>query len=752
MSARAYTADRVAPRSRVDVEAWRPGSARGYNSVVEDVPEEVSRAALDPRLRVGRYILLGELGRGGMGAVYRAWDPQLRQRVALKILLEPGAATLTERFLREANAAGRLAHAGIVKVLDAGTHGEKPFLVMELVDGENFGALLRRGVALREAVNVVREVALALAHAHAEGVVHRDVKPANVLVDRAGRARLVDFGLVRIVGAKSLTMTGQVLGTPGYMAPEQVAGERHRQGPPSDVYSLGAMLYRILTGKTPFEGQGVAQILFTAPEHPRKLDADADPHLSGLALACLAPEPEKRPTAADLAEDLGRFLEGRGKRGPRRGAIAVVAVALVVAAVATTAVLLAAKPGPPPADATAPPLPAPKPATPPPPAAPRRPLGAGQTLQIGPRGRLGDDAPAAGPDRGSALAIDPGGHRLFVGIDNRILVYRLTEKNTLEPGDPLGVLGKPDFEPTTPGRVEDGFAGLQGLAYDATRKLLFGVDVGWHRVLVFEAGDDLPRLGARPVYVLGQTARDGRGRIDFTVIDHWNGPFGLKEPMGVAFADDRVYVSSSDQDRVLVFRSDKIDENTRARMTALPESYLGRYEAAVAPKDDRRPTSASSLRDPQGLAAGGEWVFVSDVGNDRVLGYTQPLPTLSDIPAAALVLGQKDFDAHEEKSPPTKRTLSRPTGLALDVGRQMLYVVDEGHFRVLAFDVKELAKERGLREAAFVLGQDDLDSAKENAGTDGLAHPHALALDPESGRLFVGDVKTGALTTFRRQD
>ncbi len=712
-----------------------------------DLTDEVSRAAANPRNHVGRYVLLGELGRGGMGAVYRAWDPQLQRPVALKVLLDAGGASTTERFLREASSAARLQDPGIVRVLDAGTHAGKPFLVMELVEGESFAAMLHGEPELREAVRIVREVALAVASAHAAGVIHRDIKPANVLVDRAGRARLTDFGLVRIVGAKSLTMTGQVLGTPGYMAPEQAAGEKERHGPASDVYSLGAMLYRVITGKTPFQDLGVAQVLFSSPPHPRSLNPAADPKLSALALACLATDPEKRPTAPQLAQDLGSFLGGKSAPGGRRAPLAFVAIAAVLAVGAGLGVIAVSSRTPVPA-AAAPVAPA-KPVTPatPPPSVvdPGHPLEREKTFGIGARGRLGDpDALSAG-QRPTFLAVDSKGHRLFAGIssENRVLVYQLSASNALDRLDPIAVIGQPDFERTEPGAPTVGLNGIGGVAHDDTRKLLYAADIHYNRVLVFST-EELPETGAPPRYVLGQKTRDpSRLTIDFTVTDFWYDEFGTKEPQGVAFGDDSVFVASSDLHRVLEFSRTEIDMRMEGRELARPVSIVGRQSGVKEPL----PPSAGTFRGPTQLAAGGDWVFVSDWDNRRVLGFRRPLHTYAD---ATVVLGQEGFESVENPGPPTSRNLSHASGLALDEARRTLYVVDVERFRVLGFDTKKL-EQGGTGEASFVLGQADMVSAVEKAGIDGLSHPNAVAVDPESGRLFVSNGETGAITTFRRR-
>ncbi len=552
---------------------------------------------------------------------------------------------------------------------------------------------------------------------------------------------------MRIVGAKSLTMNGQVLGTPGYMAPEQAAGEKERHGPASDVYSLGAMLYRVLTGKTPFQDLGVAQVLFSAPPHPRSVEPEADPKLSALALACLATQPEKRPTATQLAQDLGAFLGGKSAPGGRRAPLAFVAIAVVLAVGAGLGVMAVSSRPPLPA-AAAPVAPA-KPVTPatpqPPVVDPGHPLELEKTFGIGAHGRLGDpDALSAG-QRPTFLAVDSKGHRLFAGIstENRILVYQLSASNALDRLDPIAVIGQPDFERTEPGAPTVGFYRVDGVAHDDTRKLLYAADVHHNRVLVFST-EGLPETGAPPCYALGQQARNGRG-IDFTLTDFWNTEFGTKDPQGVAVGGDSVFVASTGHNRVLEFSGAAIEVDMAGPEVARPVSIVGKQPLNV---QGPLPPSAGTFRDPTQIAAGGEWVFVSDWANGRVLGFRLPLtPTSAD---ATVVLGKEGFESVENPGPPTSRNLSRASGLALDEARRTLYVVDVERFRVLGFDTKKL-EQGGTGEASFVLGQADMVSAVENAGIDGLSHPNAVAVDPESGRLFVSNGETGAITTFRRR-
>jgi serine/threonine protein kinase len=344
------------------------------------LPPDVIAALADPERSVGRYVLLAELGRGGMGVVHRAYDTVLRRPVALKMINEAGpSAEQRRRFQTEASAVARLDHPGIVAVHDTGEHRGRPFFVMELVDGESFEALLARGpVPLERTLAIVRDVATALAHAHSKGVLHRDVKPENIVIDRTGRPRLMDFGLAReLASAERLTASGSWLGTPAYMAPEQADGARE-QGPAADVYALGAVLYRAVAGRPPFNDTTLAaalkSVLFDPPVPPSKVGAAISPELERLILRCLAKRPSGRPNSAEaLAAELERLLRGpaarvltptppvvsgtagttRGSRGPRVAAVALLAVAALAAlALRRAPAPTSAPPSPPPAPPT----------------------------------------------------------------------------------------------------------------------------------------------------------------------------------------------------------------------------------------------------------------------------------------------------------------------------------------------------------------------------------------------------------------
>jgi Tol biopolymer transport system component len=265
------------------------------------------------------YTVKGLLGQGGMGVVYLAHQERLKRPVALKMLHAAGPAPEEDRarFRAEAEAAARLQHPHIVQVYETGEHQGRPFLVMELIEGESLARRLsERPLAVRPGAELVEALARAVHYAHTRGVVHRDIKPANIFLQADGSPKLGDFGLARRLDVDaSLTPTGHVLGTPSYMAPEQARGTKG-VGPAADVYGLGAVLYECLTGKPPFRGatayETMLLVLQEDPVPPRRLRPAVPRDLDTICQKCLEKNPARRyATAADLAGDLCHFLAGR---------------------------------------------------------------------------------------------------------------------------------------------------------------------------------------------------------------------------------------------------------------------------------------------------------------------------------------------------------------------------------------------------------------------------------------------------------
>jgi eukaryotic-like serine/threonine-protein kinase len=291
---------------------------------------------------LSRYRRERLLGAGGMATVELARDEELGRAVAVKTLHAGLAAddTFRERFLRESRLAARLSHPNIVHVFDAGAdeRGE-PYLVMEYVEGESLAQLLERRHRLppAEAVRLAAQAAAGIAHAHAAGLVHRDVKPHNLLVAADGTVKVADFGIARAAQDARLTETGTVLGTAAYLAPEQAAGEEATAA--SDVYGLGACLYEALAGRPPHEVRSLTDLAAKQQEpiRPvRELAPAVPPGVEQLVMRCLAREPELRPAAAELADALANPTEAatlplpRPQRRRRLALWAALAAALVL--------------------------------------------------------------------------------------------------------------------------------------------------------------------------------------------------------------------------------------------------------------------------------------------------------------------------------------------------------------------------------------------------------------------------------------
>ena len=267
----------------------------------------------------GDYELLEEIARGGMGVVYKARQVSLNRVVAVKMILAGQLATAAEvgRFRAEARAAAGLQHANIVPIYEVGDQDGQNYFSMEFVDGPNLAQVVRENpLPAARAAGYARTISEAVQYAHERGVLHRDLKPSNVLIDPFDQPRVTDFGLAkRLAGGSELTETGQVLGTPSFVPPEQAAGRKEEVGPHSDVYALGAILYHLLTGRPPFAAETVAatlaQVLNNEPAAPRSLNATIPRDLETICLKCLEKDPYRRyPTAKELSDELGRFQRG----------------------------------------------------------------------------------------------------------------------------------------------------------------------------------------------------------------------------------------------------------------------------------------------------------------------------------------------------------------------------------------------------------------------------------------------------------
>lgn len=320
-----------------------PGDAVGVqsadgSSAAPPAPPEVAAAAAQAGGKIsknfGRYRLSECIGRGGMGAVFKAHDKQLDRTVALKIpFLGKDDDSARQRFYREARAAALIHHPNVCPVYDVGEFNNLPYLTMAFIQGRSIGQMIEGGQVFApvQAAGIVRKIALAMHEAHAVGIVHRDLKPSNVLMTAANEPVVMDFGLARREDDKKsegLTRQGDILGTLEYMSPEQVEGETNGVGPPSDIFSLGVVLYEMLTGKRPFTGTTTSKmtaILLKEADPPSSLRTGVPPALDAIVAKAMAKKPADRyPTMAAFAQALTEFLRapaGRPAAGPPASAV-----------------------------------------------------------------------------------------------------------------------------------------------------------------------------------------------------------------------------------------------------------------------------------------------------------------------------------------------------------------------------------------------------------------------------------------------
>jgi len=265
----------------------------------------------------GRYEIIESLGTGGMGKVYRAYDNKIKEEIAIKFLKPEISQNekIIERFSNEIRLSRKITHKSVCRMHDLNEAEGTQYITMEYVPGEDLKSFIKRVGHLppRKAISIGRQVCEGLAEAHSLGVIHRDLKPQNIMVDKSGNPKIMDFGIARLLKAEGITGEGAIIGTPEYMSPEQVEGKETDQR--SDIYSLGVVLYEMLTGKVPFEGEGTFSIAIKhrdeTPPHPRELNPELSPELSGIILKCMAKEKERRyQSALDLLRDLDALEKG----------------------------------------------------------------------------------------------------------------------------------------------------------------------------------------------------------------------------------------------------------------------------------------------------------------------------------------------------------------------------------------------------------------------------------------------------------
>ena len=311
-----------APATNIDASGATIAHATSTKPTVKQDHRPSGQEPLAAGVRVryiGDYELLGVLGRGGMGVVYRARQISLNRNVALKMIrnAEFASGDQLRRFQNEAESVALLDHPGIVPIYEVSDYEDQRYFSMKLIEGDGLDKRLKHySENPRAAARLIAEVADAVHHAHQRGLLHRDLKPANILVDGEGHPHVTDFGLARrIEGESGLTVSGAIMGTPAYMAPEQAMGRNSQVTTASDVYGLGAILYAVLAGQAPFGGDSVLetleQVRQNPPAAPSRFNAKLAPDLEVICLKCLEKDPKRRYASAQaLADDLNRWLNG----------------------------------------------------------------------------------------------------------------------------------------------------------------------------------------------------------------------------------------------------------------------------------------------------------------------------------------------------------------------------------------------------------------------------------------------------------
>jgi serine/threonine protein kinase len=330
---------RCSQLQEIGTGTWSPASIAHDATLAPRTTAPHGRGSVDTPHVFGDYEIIGEIARGGMGVVYKARQISLDRIVALKTILSGQFASEAdvERFYTEARAAANLQHPNIVAIHEVGEHEGQHYFSMDYVEGRNLASLIEAGpLPVTQSVAYLKAIAEAIHYAHQQGILHRDLKPSNILIDSFDQPQITDFGIAKRIGARdvpvsissmkagnstesSLTAAGEVLGTPSYMSPEQIDADPAQLGPATDVYSLGAILYELLTGRPPFRGRSARDTLLAVLQSPpvsvRRLNRRVPRALERICLKCLQKDPSRRySSAAALADDLERFTLGQQTR------------------------------------------------------------------------------------------------------------------------------------------------------------------------------------------------------------------------------------------------------------------------------------------------------------------------------------------------------------------------------------------------------------------------------------------------------